>query len=293
MSVNKIELIKELRQRTNSALIDVKKALEATNYDIEAAVKWLKENGIVKAAKKAGRIAAEGAVTAITNKYRSLLIEINSETDFVAKNDKFLELVQQISHAIFDANVWTKEKALEVILPNGLTVEKALIEATSVIGEKISFRRMFMVKAKEGEILGTYVHTNNQIAAVVKIKGTDIYAAKNVAMHVSAMNPEVTLVSDLSEKQLSEIKERFEKPVAFESKPAKIQEKIFHGWLTKQLSEFVLEKQAFVMQDSISVGKYLNDHGSQLVSAIRFEVGEGIEKTQSNFAADVAEMVRK
>ncbi|TDV23291.1 translation elongation factor Ts (EF-Ts) [Mycoplasmopsis mustelae] len=292
MSVNKLELIKELRQRTNSALIDVKKALEATNYDIEAAINWLKENGIVKAAKKAGRIAAEGAVFAVGNNETAVLIEINSETDFVAKNEKFLSLVKKVATAIFKAKAKTLEEALVVVLENKQTVEQELLQATSVIGEKISLRRVKRVSAKSDESLGVYVHVNNQVAAIVKIKGSHSDIAKNVAMHVSAMNPEVALVSDLSVERLEKLKLSFEKPVGFDSKPAKIQEKIQEGWLSKQLSEFVLEKQPFVMDDSITVAHYLKNCQCELVSAIRFEVGEGIEKTQSDFAAEVADMLK-
>ncbi|WP_322875920.1 translation elongation factor Ts [Mycoplasmopsis felis] len=292
MAINKLELIKELRQRTNSALVDVKKALESTNYDIEAAVQWLKENGIVKAAKKAGRIAAEGAVLAIGNQTRAILIEINSETDFAAKNDKFVELLNQTANSIYESKVSTLEDALNVVLSNGQTVENELMNATSVIGEKISLRRVLEIQANEGEVLGIYNHINKQVSAVVNIKGTNPEVAKNVAMHVSAMNPEFSLVSQLSNERLNEIKSQFEKPAGFESKPAQIQEKIVSGWLDKQLSEFVLEKQSYVLDDALTVSKYLSSVNSELVNSYRFEVGEGIEKVQSNFAADVAEMVK-
>lgn len=293
MSDNKMELIKELRARTNSSLIDCKKALEASNYDIEAAINWLKENGIVKAAKKAGRIAAEGAVIAVGNEKHAVLVEINSETDFVAKNDKFISLLNEVSNAILASNVETLEEALQVKLSSGVTVENSLLEATAVIGEKISLRRIHSLKASEGEVLGIYVHANQQVAAVVKVKGSNVDAAKNVAMHVSAMNPEFALLSDIPTDRLESVKAAFEEPAGFDKKPANIQEKIKEGWFEKQLSEFVLVKQPFVMEDSLSVEKYLANNNATLVQVVRFEVGEGIVKAQSDFAAEVASMVVK
>ncbi|VEU70388.1 translation elongation factor Ts [Mycoplasmopsis glycophila] len=292
MADNKMEKIKELRARTNSALIDVKKALEATEYDIEAAIAWLKENGIVKAAKKAGRISAEGVVNAFGNEKNALLVEINSETDFVAQNEKFISLVNDITKAIFESNAQNLEEALEVVLADGQSVKNALLNATSVIGENISLRRITRVNANEDQVLGVYVHANGRVAAVVTVKGKDAEAARNVAMHVSAMNPEFGLVSEIPAERLEEIKAGFEKPAGFENKPEKIQISITEGWLNKQLSEFVLAKQAFVMEDSLSVEKYLAQHNSELVSFVRYEVGEGIEKVQSDFAAEVASMVK-
>nr|WP_318033545.1 translation elongation factor Ts [Mycoplasmopsis cynos] len=183
MSDNKMELIKELRARTNSSLIDCKKALEATSYDVEAAIDWLKKNGIVKAAKKAGRIAAEGAVIAVGNENRAVIVEINSETDFVAKNEKFVSLLNEVSNEIFKNNVSTLEEALKIKLNDGSTIENALLNATAVIGEKISLRRFNLIKALEQEKLGIYVHANQRVAAIVKVKGSNVEAAKNVAMH--------------------------------------------------------------------------------------------------------------
>ncbi|WP_036452760.1 translation elongation factor Ts [Mycoplasma buteonis] len=292
MADNKIELIKELRARTNSALVDCKKALEATNFDIEEAIQWLKENGIVKAAKKAGRISAEGMVSAYGNEKEAVLIEINSETDFVAKNEKFVALVNEVAKAVFESKANTLEEALEVKLSDGENVANSLLNATAVIGENISLRRVSRVSASAEEVLGVYVHANNRVAAVVKVKGSNSEAAKNVAMHVSAMNPEYVLVSDIPADKLEAVKAGFEEPNGFANKPEKIQHAIVEGWLNKQLSEFVLEKQAFVMEDSLTVAKYLANHGDELVSTTRYEVGEGIEKVQSDFAAEVASMVK-
>ncbi|WP_426461559.1 translation elongation factor Ts [Mycoplasma hafezii] len=292
MADNKMELIKELRARTNSALVDCKKALEASAYDIEAAIQWLKENGIVKAAKKAGRISAEGMVNAFGTDKEAVLVEINSETDFVAQNEKFVALVEEVTQAIYNSKVLNKEEALEVTLVDGETIANKLLNATAVIGENISLRRVARLHAGEGQVLGTYVHANRRVAAVVTVKGSNVDAARNVAMHVSAMNPEFSLVAQIPAERMEEIKAGFEKPAGFENKPEKIQTAIVEGWLNKQLSEFVLEKQPFVMEDSLTVAKYLANHGDELVSAVRFEVGEGIEKVQSDFASEVASMVK-
>lgn len=287
MSQNKLELIKELRQRTNSALGDVKKALEATDYNIEAAIKWLKENGIVKAAKKSGRLASEGVVSAHGTPTQSLLLEVNSETDFVAQNEKFMTLVKNVTESVFKAEASTLEEALQVKVSDSETVEQALTDATAVIGEKITLRRVLASKAKEGHVLGTYLHANNRVAAVVEVTGSNSEVAKNVAMHLAAMNPEFVLVSDIPEDRMQEIKKAFETPKDFDKKPAQIQERILSGWLDKQLGEVVLEKQPFVMEDSLTVAKYLANANAKLVSAHRYEVGEGLEKVQSNFAEEV------
>ncbi|VEU74895.1 Elongation factor Ts [Mycoplasmopsis citelli] len=288
MADSKLEKIKELRARTNSALVDVKKALEATDYNMDAAIAWLKENGIVKAAKKAGRVAAEGVVSAYGDRNNAVLVEVNSETDFVVKNDKFNKLVNEITPAIFNSRVNTLEEALKVKLADGQSVEEALTEATAVIGEKITLRRIMCINSGENQVLGIYVHANNQVASVVVVNGEKADVARNVAMHVSAMNPEFTLVSDMPAERMQEIKNGFEKPAGFDSKPLNIQEKIQEGWLNKQLSEFVLTHQPFVMDDGVSVEKYLANNSSSLVKSFRFEVGEGIEKVQSNFAEEVA-----
>ncbi|WP_406613610.1 translation elongation factor Ts [Mycoplasma corogypsi] len=293
MADNKLELIKELRQRTNSALIDCKKALEATSYDIEAAINWLKENGIVKAAKKAGRVAAEGAVSALGTDKKAVMVEINSETDFVAKNEMFISLIKEVPQAILNSDAQNLEQALTVKLANGETIEQALVNATATIGEKITLRRVEVVKTQEGQVLGVYTHINNRVAAIVTVEGSNTEAARNVAMHVSAMNPEFALVEEIPVDRLEAIKAGFEEPANFSLKPQQIQEKIVTGWLDKQLSEFVLAKQAFVVDDSLTVEKYLSNHGSKLVASVRYEVGEGIEKVESNFAAEVAGMVQK
>lgn len=288
-----LSLIKELRARTNAGFADCKKALEASDWNLDAAIEWLRENGVAKAAKKAGRIAAEGLVTIAGDSKKAVLVELNSETDFVAKNESFVKLLNEIAQAILKANAETYDEALNAKLSDGSTVAEAVANATATIGEKISFRRSQLVNTNEDENLGLYVHANGQIAAIVKVKGQDAEAAKNVAMHLSAMNPEFVLLEDIPAERMAQIKAAFEEPANFDKKPANIQEKIVTGWLEKQLSEIVLVKQGFVMEDSLSVEKYLAQHNDTLVSAYRYEVGEGIQKNESNFAEEVMSFVNK
>ncbi|ADE19363.1 translation elongation factor Ts [Mycoplasma crocodyli] len=288
-----METLKKLREKTNAGMMDCRKALDSTNWDLAAAEEWLRENGISKAAKKADRIAAEGLVTIASNGKSSVLVELNSETDFVAKNEKFVKLLNEIAAAILKANPKSNDDALKVKLASGQTIEEACVAATSTIGEKVSFRRFFEVHAGKDEVLGNYVHANGLIAAIVRIKGTSEEIARNVAMHLAAMNPEFIFEKDMSAERVKHIKEAFETPKDFDKKPEKIQKLIVDGWYAKQLSEIVLLDQSFIIEDSKSVGKYLEDHKSTLIEAKRFEVGEGIEKVQSNFAEEVMSFVNK
>lgn len=291
--MSNVNLIKELRARTNSGFVDCKKALEASNWNLESAIEWLKENGIAKAAKKAGRIAAEGLVTIAGDNKKAVLVELNSETDFVSKNETFKKLIEDIATSLNKIDVKNDEESLKVVLKSGQTIEEACSSATATIGEKISFRRSLKVLAKDDQILGLYVHANGQIASIVVLEGKNASVAKNIAMHMAAMNPEYILVSDIPSEKLEAVKKGFVEPDKFDLKPQNIKEKIVSGWLDKQLSEIVLEKQPLVMDDSFSVEKYLIQNHSKLLKAYRFEVGEGIEKVQSNFAEEVMSFVRK
>lgn len=285
--VNKMALIKELRERTNGGMMDCKNALEASNWNIDKAIEWLKENGKVKAAKKAGRISAEGLVTIAGNEKEAVLVEVNSETDFVAKNEKFIKLVEEIAQAILKSKAKTNEEAANVKVGKE-TITSLCENATATIGEKITFRRFVRVKAPAGHVLGNYVHINGQMASIVLVKGANQEAARKVSMHVSAMNPEFALLKDLPKSKIKEIESKFEEPVGFDKKPANIQKIIKEGWITKQFSEFVLEKQNFVMDESLTIEKFLSQSKCELVNFVRFEVGEGIAKVETDFAKEVA-----
>lgn len=288
---NTMALIKQLRERTSAAMIDCKKALEASDWDIEKAIAWLQENGKAKAAKKAGRIAAEGVVSVVSNDKAAVIFEVNSETDFVAQNQQFLDLVQEIGEALLENEFSSNEEALKVRTKSNKTIEELTVDATSTIGEKISFRRVEKIQLKDGQAVGVYKHWNHQFGSLVVVDGLDTEAAKNVAMHVAAMNPEHTFVSEVPESKVTQLKEEFLQSPALQGKPEKIQASILEGMLNKALAETVLELQEFVVEPSFKVNKYLESKKSKLNKVVRFEVGEGIEKSSSDFAAEVAQQV--
>ncbi|EGV00069.1 elongation factor ts [Mycoplasmopsis columbina SF7] len=288
MALDKLALIKEVRERTNGGMVDVKKALEASDWDVEKAIVWLKSNGKIKAAKKAGRVSAEGLVAIAGNNKKAIIVEVNCETDFVVKNEKFKEATNVIAQGLLAANVANGVDANTVVINGKETVAELAENLTATIGEKITFRRFTVVEASEGETLGSFVHINGQIAAIVKVKGSNEEIARNVAMHAAAMKPEYVFVNEVPVERIETFKAEFVKPAGFENKPAQIQEKILQGSLDKKLGEIVLVKQAFMMEDSLTIEKYLANHNSELTAATRYAVGEGIEKVVTDFAAEVA-----
>ncbi|MGY6172506.1 translation elongation factor Ts [Candidatus Mycoplasma pogonae] len=290
-NTNNMTLIKELRERTNAAMIDCKKALESSNWDIEAAIVWLQENGKAKAAKKAGRIAAEGVVAAMANDNAAVIYEINSETDFVAQNKQFLELVNTVGETLLSNEFTTAEEALQLKAPNGKTIEELTVDATSTIGEKISFRRAEKVVLTPNQSAAAYRHSNNQIASLVVVEGKAKEAAQGVAMHVAAMNPEFTLVTDVPAERVAKLRAELLEDPALANKPENIKNSIVDGKLNKTLAETVLELQDYVVDNSFKVNKFLDSNNAKLVKVYRFEVGEGIEKATSDFAAEVAAQV--
>ncbi|WP_029512893.1 translation elongation factor Ts [Mycoplasmopsis iners] len=287
MAVDKLALIKEVRERTNGGMADVKKALESSDWDVEKAIIWLKSNGKIKAAKKAGRVSAEGLVAIAQNANRAVLIEVNCETDFVVKNDKFRSAVQEIADALLASNLQTGDDASSLDV-NGTPLNDYIDQLTSTIGEKISFRRFATLEAQAGEVLGAFAHINGQIGALVKIQGKNEEEARQIAMHAAAMKPEYIFVEQVPAERMEILKAEIVKPAGFENKPANIQERILQGSIDKKLGEIVLVKQAFMMDDSVTIEKLLANHNAKLLDGVRYSVGEGIEKVQSDFAAEVA-----
>ncbi|UVD81494.1 translation elongation factor Ts [Mycoplasma iguanae] len=288
---NTMALIKELRERTNAAMIDCKKALESSQWDIEKAIVWLQENGKAKAAKKAGRIAAEGLVNAMANDQAAVIYEVNSETDFVAQNQGFLDLVDEIGKTLLAHDFSNSEQALQLKNSAGKTLEELTIDATATIGEKISLRRAQRINLSDTQVAGSYKHSNGQIATLVLIEGKDAEAARGVAMHVAAMNPEYALVADVPTEKIASLRKEFLADPALAGKPEKIQQNIVEGKINKALAETVLELQDFVVDNAFKVNKFLESKNSKLVSIVRFEVGEGIEKVANDFASEVAAQV--
>ena len=285
--------VKELRERTGAGMLDCKKALEATDGNMENAIDWLREKGISKAAKKESRIAAEGLTQAEVNGNTCVLVEVNCETDFVAQNEQFKSLVSSIIKTLLNSDVTTMEEANQLTIDGGSeTIEEAIVNFVAKIGEKISFRRFERVSKKDSEVFGIYSHMGGKITSVVVLDGTSEEVAKDVAMHVAAMNPTAInregVPSDVVERESHVIKEQ----VMGEGKPADIAEKMVVGRLNKFYKEVCLEEQAFIKDSSVNVLNYVKNNGGSIVSMIRYAVGEGIEKRQENFADEVMSQVK-
>lgn len=287
------KLVKELRDLTGVGMMDAKKALVEVEGNIEAAIDFLREKGLAKAAKKADRIAAEGVTATFVDGNTAALIEINSETDFVAKNDKFQALVAQVVEAIAKAKPSSLEEALAVEV-DGKTIETLLLEATTVIGEKISLRRVEILTKTDADAFGAYLHSGGRIGVLTLVEGSaDADAAKDVAMHVAAINPRFVSREDISEEDYAH-EEKIQTEIALnEGKPANIVEKMIKGRMNKFLAEISLTEQAFVKNPDVTVAEFLASKGGKVTKFVRYEVGEGMEKRQANFADEVAAQMGK
>jgi elongation factor Ts len=271
-------------------MLDCKKALEATNGNIEEAVTWLREKGISKAAKKASRIAAEGLAVAKINGNKAVVLEVNSETDFVAKNEEFRNFISVLSKALLNAGVKTMEEALEVETENG-KVGEYLVNLVAKIGEKLSFRRFELVEKTDKDVFGCYSHMGGRISVLTVLEGANEDVARDVSMHVAAMNPGYlnrdAVPADVIEHEKGIIKEQ----AMNEGKPAEIAEKMVMGRISKYYKEVCLLEQPFVKDPDLTVETFVKNNGGVVLSMIRYEVGEGIEKRQDDFAAEVMSQV--
>ena len=283
--------VKELRERTGAGMLDCKKALQESNGDMEAAIDWLREKGISKAAKKESRIAAEGITKIVTKGNKAVVIEVNSETDFVAQNEEFLNFVDSLANIVIDSNAKTIEEALE--LPaNGGTVNDMVINITAKIGEKISFRRFEMVEKTDSQTLGTYSHMGGKIGVITLLEGANEEVAKDVAMHVAAMNPGYVFRTEVPTDVLDREKEVIKEQLINEGKPADRIEKIMEGKVNKYYSDICLDEQIFIKaEDKETVGQFVKANNGSLVSMVRFCVGEGIQKREENFAEEVMNQI--
>ena len=284
-------LVKELRERTGAGMMDCKKALQQTDGNIEAAIDYLRENGIAKAAKKADRIAAEGLSYIEVKGNKAVILEINSETDFVAKNEKFVALVKNVADAILAAEPKTLEEALQVEAQGG-TVEAVINEGIATIGEKLSLRRFEVVSKTDSDAFGAYSHMGGRIGVLTLVEGsTDEEAAKDVAMHIAALAPRYLDESEVPADVLEHEKKVLTEQALNEGKPANIVEKMIVGRINKFLEEITVVKQKFVKDDSLTVEKFVASKGGKLAKFVRYEVGEGIEKREDNFAEEVMSQV--
>ena len=284
-------LVKELRERTGAGMMDCKKALTQTDGNIDAAIDYLRENGIAKAAKKADRIAAEGLSYIEVKGNKAVILEINSETDFVAKNEKFVALVKNVAEAILAAEPATLEEALQVEAQGG-TVEAVINEGIATIGEKLSLRRFEVVTKSDADAFGAYSHMGGRIGVLTLVEGsTDEEAAKDVAMHIAALAPKYLDESEVPADVLEHEKKVLTEQALNEGKPANIVEKMIVGRINKFLEEITVVNQKFVKDDSFTVEKFLASKGGKLAKFVRYEVGEGIEKKEDNFAEEVMSQV--
>lgn len=277
------QLVKELRERTGLGLLECKKVLKEADNDIEVAIEALRKSSGMKAAKKAGRIAADGVVTTRIAEDGSygVLVEVNSETDFVARDENFLGFVATVADTLY------QQRSAELDAITSGEIEEARQALVQKIGENIGVRRASLVTADSG-VVGSYVHGNNRIAVLVELRGGDQDLARDVAMHVAAVNPQVVSPGDMPEALLDKEREIFTAQAQESGKPPEIIEKMIGGRIKKYLAENSLTEQAFVKDPDVTVGKLVAGAGAEIASFARFEVGEGIEVEKVDFADEVA-----
>lgn len=288
------KMVKELREKTGAGMMDCKKALQETNGDIDKAIDYLREKGISKAAKKADRIAAEGVTSILVDGNTAVILEVNSETDFVARNDLFLGYVNDLAKHLIAKKPATVEEALEQTMEDGTTVAEFINAAISKIGEKISLRRFAILEKSDNDAFGAYQHMGGRISALTLLEGTtDEAVAKDVAMHVAAINPKYVHRDEVPEAEVNREKEILTKEALNEGKPEHIVEKIVQGRLNKYFEEVCLNDQKFVKDPDVTVSKFVGSHNATVKTFVRYEVGEGIEKHEENFAEEVMKQMKE
>ncbi len=283
--------VKDLRERTGAGMMDCKKALQESNGDMNQAIDWLRENGMAKAAKKESRIAAEGTTKMIIDGNQAIILEVNSETDFVAKNEKFIAFVDQLANTIMKSNVTDMDSALALSTGEG-TVSDLVKSAISTIGEKISFRRFQRLTKTDQQVFGSYSHMGGRIACLVVLEGANEEVARDVAMHAAAMNPAYLNASMVPADVLDREKEIMKEQLLKEGKPADRIDNILVGKVNKYYTDVCLEDQIFIKaENKETVKDYVTSHNGKIVDMVRYEVGEGIEKKQENFAEEVMNQI--
>ena len=283
--------VAELRAKTGAGMMDCKKALSETNGDINAAIDYLREKGIAKAAKKESRIAAEGLANVYINGNKAVILEVNSETDFVSKNEEFTSMLDTIGNTILNSNAKTVEEALELPCEEG-TIKDLIIAKTAKIGEKLSLRRIEVVEKTDDETFGSYLHMGGKIAVLTVLTGANEEVAKDVAMQAAAMKPEFVREDEIPTDRVEKERAIFKEQAMNEGKPAEIAEKMVEGRLKKFFKEICLVSQSFIKNGDIDVATYVKNNGGEVKSMIRYEVGEGMEKRNDNFAEEVMHQVK-
>ena len=283
-------LVKELRELTGAGMLDCKKALEACNGNIDDAIAWLREKGISKAAKKADRIAAEGLADILIEGNKAVIVEVNSETDFVAKNQEFKDLVKAILKAIIENEPKTNEDVLNLVV-DGETVNDLIVNKTAKIGEKLSFRRFELVEKEDNQVFGTYSHMGGKIVTLAVLEGTDEEVAKDVAMQIAAMRPLYLDKDSVPTERVEKEREILTEQAENEGLDANKLPMIVNGRLNKFYEEVCLLDQGFVKENKMKVSKYVESKNMKVLSFVRYEVGEGMEKREENFADEVAKQM--
>lgn len=288
--------VKELRELTGAGMMDCKKALVESDGDIKAATDWLRKKGIAKAAKKEGRTAADGLSKIVIDGNKAIVIEVNSETDFVAKNEMFLELLDKTAHVIINSDAKTVEEALALPV-DGHTLNDVFVAAVATIGENIKLRRFAIVEKNDDEIFGSYLHNGGLISALVVVKGTDdAQVAKNMAMQVASMAPTYVSRNDMPaeviEKERGVQEALLANDANLANKPDHVKKGIIEGRISKSLQDMCLVDQIFFLDQNLKVGKWLKENHAEVVTFVKYVVGEGIEKKADDFAAEVAAMAK-
>ena len=283
-------MVKELRETSGAGMLDCKKALEATNGNMDEAINWLREKGISKAAKKASIIAAEGLAYVKTDGNKAVIIEVNSETDFVAKNDEFKGLVNTIAETILNSDATTMDSALE-LEADGKKLSDLITEKVATIGEKLSFRRFEVLKKEDNQIFGDYSHMGGKIVTLVILDGDDSELAKDIAMQIAAMKPLYLSREDVPKERVEQERTILTEQAENEGLDSNKLPMIVNGRLNKFYEEICLLDQGFIKENKMKVSKYVESKKSNIVKFVRYEVGEGIEKREENFADEVMKQI--
>ena len=272
--------------------MDCKKALDATNGNIDEAITWLREKGISKAQKKADRIAAEGLTYALKDNNNAVILEVNSETDFVAKNDEFKGFVENLAQVLVKSDAKTVEEANNLNYSDNETVGEAIISLTAKIGEKISFRRFEKLEKTDDQVFGIYSHMGGKITALVVLEGTSEEVSFDVAMHTAAMRPTYLNENEIPSEVLEKEKSIIKNELLNEGKPEDRIEQIMNGKIRKFYEEVCLENQIYIKaENKETVGKFVSNNGGKLIKMVRYEVGEGMAKREENFAEEVQSQI--
>ncbi|MGW6297792.1 translation elongation factor Ts [Peribacillus butanolivorans] len=288
------QLVKELREKTGAGMMDCKKALVQTEGDMEKAIDFLREKGIAKAANKGDRIAAEGLTSIVVEGNQAVILEVNSETDFVAKNEGFQALVKELAAFLLANKPESVEVALEQTMENGAKVADHINAAVAKIGEKLTLRRFQVVTKTDNDAFGAYLHMGGRISVLSVLEGTtDAEAAKGVSMHIAAINPKYISRDQVDASELDREREVLTQQALNEGKPEKIVAKMVEGRINKFYEEICVNEQAFVKNPDQKVGQFVESKGGKIQSFVRYEVGEGLEKRQENFAEEVMNQVKK